>query len=339
LGIRVAAIGPSRAVGLALGLLLVSALVPPPAEAAAAIVVYHGSRLKPYIALTIDDGYSPANCRRIADILQRAHVPATYFPYGKVFGGSPSTWRYISARFPVANHTYSHPVMTRLSYSSQLWEIQKAQQRFRTVTGRKMAPLLRPPYGAYNMTTRRAAAAAGVKYLVMWDTSFADTATASDAAHLRAATRGTKGSIILLHCGPASTVRILPKVIATYKARGLKFVTVQQLLGLPSGSPTPAPSPTASPTASPSPWPSQWSAPTDSLAPSESPDPTAAAETTEPAMASEPAASDGAPTDNPSPMGSSSVAGASAPGATAPLADRIADRGGRRTTGHDPPLL
>src|SRR5512146_251182 len=75
------ALGPrlSRAVGAALALLLAGALVPTPAEAAAASVVYHGSRTKPYIALTIDDGYNAPNCRRAADILRAMNVPATYF--------------------------------------------------------------------------------------------------------------------------------------------------------------------------------------------------------------------------------------------------------------------
>jgi hypothetical protein len=54
----------------------------------------------------------------------------------------------------------------------------------------------------------------------------------TDGAHLSHAMRGTNGSIILCHCGPATTVRIMARVIAAYKARGMTFVTVQQLLGL-----------------------------------------------------------------------------------------------------------
>ena len=57
---------------------LLGTLIPPFAEAAVASVVYHGSRYRPYVALTIDDGYNSANCRRIADILRAKNVPATY---------------------------------------------------------------------------------------------------------------------------------------------------------------------------------------------------------------------------------------------------------------------
>lgn len=241
-----------------LAILLLSTIVLP-AAAADPKVVYHGSRQRPWIALTIDDGWSSTNCRRIADILLARQVPATFFPYARVIRDNPATWRYISAKgFRIANHTVSHPFMTRLSYSGQLDQIKRAARILRNKTGRSMLPLFRPPYGSYNSTTRRAAKVAGIKDVVMWDTTFADTVTMSDAAHLRQALRGTRGSIILLHCGPASTVRILPRVIAAYRARGFKFVTVEQMLGLepnPSPSPTPQPTPSPTSTATPSPTP------------------------------------------------------------------------------------
>lgn len=245
-------LGPSVAV--ALGMFMVTATLPPPTQAAAVPVVSHGSRTKPYIALTIDDGWSAANCKALGDILKARNVPATYFPYSNAVTGAPTSWRHISNEgFPIANHTVSHPTMTRLSYSSQLWQIKTAKARIEAVIGRSSAPLFRPPGGAYNWNTRLAAGAAGMKYLVMWDTSFADTTTMSDGAHFNHAMRGTKGSIILCHCGPASTVRIMAKVIAAYRARGLQFVTVQQLLGLkpiPTATATPTPSPSASGSAS-----------------------------------------------------------------------------------------
>ena len=106
-------------------------------------------RHRPEIALTIDDGYNSANCRRIANILRAKNVPATYFPYARVSSGAPATWRYISSHgFRIGNHTVSHPFMTRLSYSSQLQQITRAQRIYRNVTGQTMLRLFRPPYGS-----------------------------------------------------------------------------------------------------------------------------------------------------------------------------------------------
>ena len=251
---RVRASRSSWAVAAALAVLIVGTATPA-VNGADPSVVHHGSRQKAWIALTIDDGYNSANCRKIANILRASHVPATFFPYARVIRNAPATWRYIIAQgFRIANHTVSHPFMTRLSYSDQLGQITRAKSILRRETGQAMLPLFRPPYGSWNTTTRRAAGAAGARYLVLWDTTFADTATMSDAAHFRHAMRGTKGSIILLHCGPASSVRVLPRVIKAYRARGLKFVTVEEMLHVaPTPTPPPTPTPTASPTLGPPP--------------------------------------------------------------------------------------
>ena len=161
--------------------------------------------------------------------------------------------------------------MTRLSYAQQLGQITRARSILQRETGQAMLPLFRPPYGSWNATTRRAAGAAGARYLVLWDTTFADTATMSDAAHFRHAMRGTKGSIILLHCGPDSSVRVLPSVIRAYRARGLTFVTVEEMLHV---GPTPRPRPTPTPMPTPTPTPLPTLEPMPTVVPTGSPTPT-----------------------------------------------------------------
>lgn len=52
------------------------------------------------------------------------------------------------------------------------------------------------------------------------------------AEMLAAAERGTNGSVVLLHCGPNATPYLLPDLIAFYRRRGFRFVTVPKLLGL-----------------------------------------------------------------------------------------------------------
>ncbi len=273
---------PVAALAAALLISEIGLALPSLADAASSIVVYHGSRARPWIALTIDDGYNAANCRAIADILRSRNVPATYFPYARAVAGAPTTWRRIAASFPIGNHTVTHRTMTRLSWDAKLWELRRARQIVQNVTGRPMIPVFRPPGGTYDTATLRAAGYLGFRYTVMWDTTFADTATMSDAAHLRHAMRGTNGSIILLHCGPASSVRILPRVIAGYRARGLKFVTIPQMLGLTttaSPTPTPTPTPTPRPTPTPTPTTVPTATPTPTVAPTLEPtaEPTAPA--------------------------------------------------------------
>jgi peptidoglycan/xylan/chitin deacetylase (PgdA/CDA1 family) len=145
--------------------------------------------------------------------------------------------------FPFANHSVSHPYMTRLSYAAQLYQISAARATVERIIGKPMVRVFRPPYGSYNATTLQAAYAAGFPRILLWDTSFADSSRRPGgglwplSAYLAAATKGTAGSIILGHCGSPVDYQILAAVIASYRARGFTFVTVPQMLGLAGAAP------------------------------------------------------------------------------------------------------
>jgi hypothetical protein len=86
------------------------------------------------------------------------------------------------------------------------------------------------------------ARAAGFPTVLLWDTSAADTSIRATPAQLvKAAMRGTNGSVLLTHGGPALTPLILPIVISLYQDLGFRFVGLPELLGW-----TTAPSPTPS---------------------------------------------------------------------------------------------
>ena len=224
-------------------------------------VVRSGSRTTRQIALTIDDGYDASACRQILYILQRERVTATWFPYAWALSADTALWRRIAVSYPIANHTVSHPSLPRLSIAEQYKEILGARQRVERVTGKPMLPVLRPPGGTYDDSTRRAATAAGFKTLVLWDATFADTSTSSSlSSQIYRALQVRNGSIVLMHCKPRS-VAILKAVIPRYKARGYRLVTVETLLGL--ATPTPAPTPTPGPTPTPAPTPSPTEPPTE----------------------------------------------------------------------------
>ena len=107
-------------------------------------------------------------------------------------------------------------------------------------TGRPMLAAFRPPYGYRTPTTDRRAAAAGFPAIVLWDVSGADTAHRPTVASVvRHASAGRPGSIVLLHAGPRVTPRALPRIIARYRARGFRFVSLEELLGIGAVSPGP----------------------------------------------------------------------------------------------------
>ncbi len=203
-------------------------------------VVFHGDRREHVVALTFDDGYNVVACAAILAILEREEVPATFFPVGQAVGWHPAFWRLVDAAgYPIADHSLTHPFMTRLSYAGQLAQLVDSRRLISGVLGHPMTLLFRPPYGAADATTLAAARAAGFAALVSWDTSAADTSLrGTEAEMIGDAERGRDGSIILLHCGPAATPQILPAIIAWYRAAGFGFRTVPELLGLPGTAPS-----------------------------------------------------------------------------------------------------
>ena len=218
--------------GLAALLSLASAVTTANAADATVRLIYHGARTKPVVALTFDDGYSATNCGKILDILEARHVMATFFPYARAVKSAPSVWKRIAAAgYPIANHTTTHPNLTNLTVAQATVEISQARSIIEKVIGTKMIRVFRPPYGAWNKTVVEAARAAGFPTILLWDVDDRDwSSSMSASAMLRAAERGGKGSVILMHCGPNVTPTILGRVIDSYRSRGYGFVTVPELL-------------------------------------------------------------------------------------------------------------
>jgi peptidoglycan/xylan/chitin deacetylase (PgdA/CDA1 family) len=247
---------------LALATLVIPAMAPltgtpswtPPARAAepavippAPEVIWHGSRTDRVVALTFDDGWSPRILRRIYRILVRERVPATFFVTGIYVQRAPALWRTIAAAgFPLANHSYLHRDTRDLTPRVAAVDLALTREVVERATGRPMLPYYRPPYGARNPATDRRAAAAGFPYVVLWDTTASDTTRHATVAEVvRGASAGRPGSIVLLHAGPGVTPRALPAIIASYRARGFRFVTIPELLGASPGGAAPAVSPEA----------------------------------------------------------------------------------------------
>jgi peptidoglycan/xylan/chitin deacetylase (PgdA/CDA1 family) len=303
---------PVAAVGaMALGLVAPDAApvarAADPAAAEAPRVVRHGQRTERIVALTFDDGYGPATVRRLFGVLLRERVPATFFVNGMYVRQAPDLWRRIAAAgYPIASHTALHRDMTTLTAAEIHLDLDRTRRIVEAATGRPMLRYVRPPYGARTAATDRAAAAAGFPTIVMWDVTGADTKRRATVEQVVAsAVVGRPGSIVLLHAGPRITPKALPGIIAAYRERGFRFVTVPELLGdappgpaatqppLPRATPLPAPG--ATPTATPLPTPGATA-----MAPL--PTPTSAPAPTPGAAPGQPAASD-SPTAVPRPAG------------------------------------
>ena len=183
------------------------------------------------VALTFDDGYGVSQCRSIVNTLVSMHAAATFFPNAAYVRNAPAFWRRVAALgFPIGNHTVAHMDLTTLSSTRIRSQIARDEQIVEGITGHAMIKVLRPPYGAWNARVLRVAGSLGYRTVLLWDTSSGDDSPGSDATHLRNALRGTNGSVVLMHCGPSVTPRIIRAVIQGYRNRGFTLVTVPRLL-------------------------------------------------------------------------------------------------------------
>jgi peptidoglycan/xylan/chitin deacetylase (PgdA/CDA1 family) len=184
------------------------------------------------IALTFDDGPGPYTPQILA-ILQREHVPATFFEVGieeRYF--SASTTAIAADGDVIGDHTELHAAMSRLpraKQQAQLLEQAGAVERY----GASFPRLFRPPYGLWNSTTL----ALLHRYrmlMVLWTVDTNDYRRPGVPAIVDAAVDGSRpGAIILLHDAGgdrSQTVAALPKIIAALRRRHYQLVTVPRLL-------------------------------------------------------------------------------------------------------------
>jgi peptidoglycan/xylan/chitin deacetylase (PgdA/CDA1 family) len=185
-----------------------------------------------YIALTLDDGYNfqPA----LLALLEKYNVRCTTF----LIGSWASTHRgevksMAAAGLEVANHTWSHSFLTRISPTAMTAQLLRTQKLLLSITG-KNVPYLRPPYGDTNPSVKTTAARAGYR-LVLWSKTFGDSGrgiTAEKAYNnvMRRWGPVVPGDVILCHWGSRESYVALQRIIPELQAKGFTFVTVSELV-------------------------------------------------------------------------------------------------------------
>lgn len=179
------------------------------------------------VALTFDDGPNRTQTPAILATLHRLGARATFFEEGRHVRGREALMRQILAfGDEIGNHSYHHPVDPGEA------ELASTQAAIRAATG--FTPcLFRPPYGELDRKEKLAALANGLE-LVFW------TLDSEDDRHpgvgpirARVVRRAKPGSIVLLHDGGnhPETVKALTGIVEGLEARGLRLVTVTELLG------------------------------------------------------------------------------------------------------------
>ncbi len=216
-----------------------------PVEAASSTFVTKGSTTNKVVALTFDDGADGTNIGKILSILKSNNVKATFFLTGAGAANHPQSIKNIANATPthqIGNHSYSHPDFTTLSASQMTSELTRTESLLNSLTGRTTKPIFRAPFGASNSSVLAAVGNAGYTKTIQWNIDTTDWKGISSTAILnRVILNIVPGSIVLMHtgAGASGTPTALPSMITQLKAKGYTFVTVSELLQLPtSGSKT-----------------------------------------------------------------------------------------------------
>lgn len=194
------------------------------------------SPVRKQVALTFDDGPDGTYTPQILDILKREGVPATFFVLGSGVRGYPDIVRRMEAEgHVVANHTWSHPDLTRLNEKQIKKELTATNRAVKQAIGKEMR-LMRPPYGAIRGKENVVEQAGW--YSVMWDVDPRDWQSGKTPGEIRRSVRERvqPSSIILLHSSGGdreATVRALPGIIRDLRRSGYQLVTVDVIVGIP----------------------------------------------------------------------------------------------------------
>ena len=190
------------------------------------------------VALTFDDGPS-ADTERLLDVLSELGVKAAFFLVGKQVEKFPHVARRIASEgHEIGNHTYSHKNLLFCTPGAVEMEMIKAQEIITRTTN--VAPTIaRPPCGVRTRSYFKVAQKLGLK-TIQWTTAGFDwkKLTAKQIAETVLRDTGA-GSIILLHDGDSdgrrdrkATVEAIPLIVAGLRTKGLKVVSLQELLSM-----------------------------------------------------------------------------------------------------------
>ena len=194
----------------------------------------------PRLALTFDDGPDPQTTRQILKILREEGCVATFFVVGEKVAEHPEVLREMVADgHGLGLHGFRHDRLHSLQpVRFAVRDILQVRAAVEAACGVRVK-WFRPPLGHASPATFRAAEETGVQ-LVLWSARGLDgIRSAKPTFVLRRLKRGlAPGGIVMLHDAsergdfvPVS-VTVLSDVIRAARARGLTWVTLDDLTGV-----------------------------------------------------------------------------------------------------------
>lgn len=189
-----------------------------------------------YVAWTVDDGANPDVVRAYAEFARRTGTRLTFF----INGQYPSFKQHRELLLPlvksgqlqIANHTYSHAALTKLSDEQIVRELTRNDEEIQRLFGVSSKPYFRPPYGYYDARVLAAAASCGFTRPVLWYGSLADSSNIPSQEVLRFAKRYVDARrIIIGHLNYPGVISVMDEIKDIMDSKGLTTVTIRDYYG------------------------------------------------------------------------------------------------------------
>ena len=187
------------------------------------------------IYLTFDAGYENGNTPMILDALKKHQVPAAFFVVGNYLETSPDlVKRMVSEGHIVANHTYHHPDMSKISDpESFAKELSSLETSYTEITGETMRRYYRPPQGKYSKANLQMAKALGYQTF-FWSLAYVDwiqdEQPTKEQAFSKLLSRIHPGAVVLLHSTSSTNAAILDELLTKWEEMGYTFGTLEELV-------------------------------------------------------------------------------------------------------------
>lgn len=191
------------------------------------------------VALTFDGGSGAEGLASITATLKKEGVPATFFLTGRWVQAHPDETRTLASRYPIGNHSMTHPEFTTLSSSQIRTELTTTSTLIASVTG-STPRLFRFPFGdrdARTITLVNGQCLLPIRWSVDslgWKGTSGGMTVSS--VRERVVTRVGPGGIVLMHLGAnpddgtTLDAAALPGIIADLRSAGYRFVTVPEVV-------------------------------------------------------------------------------------------------------------
>lgn len=199
--------------------------------------VYCGARHGKLVALTFDDGPGPYTHIALRE-LRKAGARATFFLVGTSIARYPDWPRRERELAAIGDHTMTHANLRSLPFAAAMAEVQQGRNAALAAAGPPV-DLFRPPYEAHTAEIDQEVGREGMAQ-IMWDVDSMDSSVPPrDYRQVSATVRRNvrPGSIVLMHDNRGQTIRALRGILPALRRRGLRSVTVPELLAADPPSP------------------------------------------------------------------------------------------------------